>query len=116
MHAFTGASFSGNPSAAVTLHGGVLYGTTAHGGLSKCDGGCGSVFHIDLVTGAEGDLYRFTSKRDGDDPEGGLVFSRGKLFGTTLLGGDNDLGTLFEIDIASARRPRCTTSRARATA
>jgi uncharacterized repeat protein (TIGR03803 family) len=104
LHAFTGASFSGNPAAGLSFHDGMLYGTTAHGGLPNCGGGCGSVFQVDAATGAESDLYRFSSTTDGRDPEGGLVLHGHKLFGTTLTGGVSGLGTVFSIQIQTGAK------------
>jgi uncharacterized repeat protein (TIGR03803 family) len=98
LHAFAGPAFSGNPAAGVTFHAGLLYGTTSRGGLQACGGGCGTVFQVDARTGAEADVYQFTGPNDGQDPEGGLVYSAGTLFGTTLTGGRSHLGTVFAVN------------------
>ncbi len=105
LHAFTGPSFSGNPSAGLTYGAGQLYGTTAHGGLRRCGGGgCGTVFRVDVATGVETDVYQFSSPRDGQDPEGGLVLDQGRLYGTTLTGGPDTEGTAFVVDLATGRK------------
>jgi uncharacterized repeat protein (TIGR03803 family) len=78
---------------------GNLYGTTEGGGPSDA----GTVFEL-TPTGdggwTETSLYAFQHKggKDGHFPYGGLVFdSAGNLYGTTSEGGDDDLGTVFEI-------------------
>ena len=47
LHAFAGASDGANPNAALIDVNGTLYGTTVHGGDTKCRGfkgvGCGTV-------------------------------------------------------------------------
>ncbi len=68
---------------------GNIYGTTTAGGSA----GMGTVFELTPSangTWAESILYNFasTSKSDGSNPVGSLVFdSAGNLYGTTLIGG-----------------------------
>ncbi len=104
LHAFDGPAFSGNPAAGLVFHHGILYGTTAHGGTDHCGTGCGTVFAIDAATGTATQLYAFASRRDGSDPEGGLVFHHGILYGATMNGGRDDLGTLFSLDVATREK------------
>jgi uncharacterized repeat protein (TIGR03803 family) len=79
----------------VTLdNAGNLYGTTFTGGSHDA----GSVF--ELVRSGDSwtyvDLYDFTGP-DGRQPDGNLLIDEdGNLFGTTLYGGTNDLGEVFE--------------------
>ena len=77
---------------------GNLYGTTSGGG----DYGYGTVFQ--LVAGANGTwtekvLHSFKlGGRDGLQPEAGLVFdASGSLYGTTVIGGAHDGGTVFKL-------------------
>ena len=91
---------------------GVLYGTTYVGGLDRCarfrPHGCGTVFSLDLSTGAEAALYSFCSQTnctDGAFPEGGLINVNGVLYGTTGSGGANVSrrkggGTVFSLDLS----------------
>jgi uncharacterized repeat protein (TIGR03803 family) len=78
---------------------GNLYGTTASGGKSMD----GTVFELTPAGGGVwtwATLYAFKRQnyKDGIFPYGGLVFdTAGNLYGTTSEGGDNDLGTVFEI-------------------
>ena len=41
----------------------------------------------------------FRPHKDGANPYSGVMVNRGKLFGTTLVGGVNDDGTVFEINL-----------------
>ena len=96
------ASDGSNPNAALVLgKNGDLYGTTASGGSGAIDGsdGGGTVFQI--TNGSQlATLYTFgeNSDQDGSSPEGALVQGRdGNFYGTTLLGGVNGDGTVFEV-------------------
>jgi uncharacterized repeat protein (TIGR03803 family) len=77
---------------------GNLYGTTPGGGDPNCQ--CGVVFK--MTPGANGKwtysvLHRFTGA-DGFDPEAGLTLdSKGNIYGTTVAGGANGSGVVFEI-------------------
>jgi uncharacterized repeat protein (TIGR03803 family) len=94
---FTGTNGSGSQSGLIADANGDLFGTTASGGT----GGKGTVFEI-VKTGT---TYASTptilanfSGTDGAIPYGGLVAdANGDLFGTTKIGGANNLGTVFEI-------------------
>jgi len=68
--------------------------------------GCGTVFSIDLATGAETILHAFDG-RDGEHPSAGLIDVNGTFYGTTLFGGRGSCptgcGTIFSIDPATGR-------------
>jgi uncharacterized repeat protein (TIGR03803 family) len=105
LHSFSGQS--GQPDGAFTLAGligvnGTLYGTTYSGGAAtECDLGCGTVFSVDPMTGAETVVYSFCSKQnctDGETPFAGLINVKGTLYGTTETGGAYYGGTVFSID------------------
>jgi uncharacterized repeat protein (TIGR03803 family) len=75
---------------------GNLYGTTELGGTFDD----GTVFRID-PSGAETVLYSFAGSSDGEWPTGGLVRDKkGNLYGTTELGGADNVGTVFMLDSA----------------
>ena len=81
---------------------GNLYGTTQFGGLTQCNGGCGTVFELSPETGGtwtETILYSFLNNgADGFYPEASLTFdSSGNLYGTTDSGGVYGNGTVFEV-------------------
>jgi uncharacterized repeat protein (TIGR03803 family) len=79
---------------------GNLYGATAAGGSTACEGGCGTVFR--MSPGAKGKwaytvLHRFNGQ-DGDLPQAGLIWdAKGNLYGTTYYGGTHNAGVVYEI-------------------
>ena len=102
-------SFSGDgatPYAALIRDGaGNLYGTTsAGGGSTACQGGCGTVFKLTNSSGTwkEVILHRFKGT-DGASPYGKLIRDQsGNLYGTTAFGGGSTscstgCGTVFKL-------------------
>lgn len=86
-----------NPSSGMVLDSrGNLYGTTIVGGAHDD----GTVFELSS-TGAEVVLHSFAgAPSDGNEPNDNgrlAIDSAGHLFGSTVLGGEYDLGTLFEL-------------------
>jgi uncharacterized repeat protein (TIGR03803 family) len=75
---------------------GALYGTTSEGGGTN---DFGTIFRVNPDGSGLMLLHRFTgSPGDGQSPEGGLIEGNdGALYGTTYLGGSNNLGTIFRI-------------------
>ncbi len=73
---------------------GNLYGSTADGGAQDY----GTVFEL-TAADTEKMLYSFGSQSgDGHSPEAGLVFDKkGNIYGTTIAGGADDAGTVFEV-------------------
>jgi uncharacterized repeat protein (TIGR03803 family) len=77
---------------------GTLYATTSSGGAHSYEG---AVISIDLSTRAEAVLYSFCSQQncaDGASPVSDLMKMNGVLYGTTLVGGAYDAGTVFSLD------------------
>jgi uncharacterized repeat protein (TIGR03803 family) len=99
LHAFTGGKDGADPNDLILDKSGNLYGTTELGG-NGCNGmGCGTVFRISAA-GREKILYRFCSLSncaDGSFPWSALVFKSGKLYGTTVNGGAQGEGTVFQL-------------------
>jgi len=102
LYSFQSGSDGNDPTGALLVVSGTLYGTTRLGGCnpsgcrsSYCSsyGGCGTVFKIS-TSGEEQVLYRFQGGNDGYYPSGELTSLNGVLFGTTGNGG-NDNGTVF---------------------
>jgi uncharacterized repeat protein (TIGR03803 family) len=98
LHDFGKIPKDGNyPNAGVILDGaGNLYGTTAGGGSE----GLGIAYELTPSGGVwtEKILHNFGTGKDGGSPYSALVLdSSGNLYGTTVLGGTYDLGTVFEI-------------------
>jgi uncharacterized repeat protein (TIGR03803 family) len=108
-YAFTGLQDGGTPLGGVTYLNGVLYGTTVIGGVigtQACNRGCGTVFKVDPVKGGETVVYAFNGAPDGSGPSAGLIVQGGKLYGTTISGGQAGCGyegsvpcgTVFSVD------------------
>jgi uncharacterized repeat protein (TIGR03803 family) len=95
------------PSAGLVAAGGVAYGTTYDGGVYNG----GTVFSLNLKTGAETVLYSFCTQAncaDGAHPQSGLIDINGYLYGMTSVGGDgvycpntSGCGTLFAVNASS---------------
>ncbi len=88
-----------NPNAGVLAANGILYGVTFGGGAN----GKGTVFQLTRRsdhdnTWTETILYSFTASGDAAFPSSELVMDKkGNLFGTTTLGGVNNLGAVYEV-------------------
>lgn len=87
-----------NPSGGLIMVGTNIFGTASYGGTN----GSGTVFAFN-TNGGFSVLYTFPSNYVGfgnalgANPNDGLVFSNGILYGTTLNGGVNDQGAIFSI-------------------
>ena len=102
VHVFTNLySFSGSDGAhpyggLVLGSDGNFYGTTFAGGSNDV----GTVFQF-TFRGTFTSLYQFSGGVDGQWPYSGLVQgSDSNFYGTTFVGGSNDVGTVFQIDAA----------------
>src|SRR6202521_1376570 len=95
-----GNNDGGNPwNAGVALDAkGNLYGTTRYYGSQYNEG---TVWELKLTTGKykERVLHPFadTNSNDGYDPLAGVILFKGKLYGTTYVGGTHGAGTVFEV-------------------
>lgn len=96
LHNFAGGANDGQWSYGDLLQAGdTLYGTTLNGGSS----GNGTVFKIDTNGTGFQILHSFAGgSNDGAWPFSTLIQSGSTLYGTTLLGGINDQGTIFRIN------------------
>ena len=94
LHAFTGGADGEYPEHGVVADkAGNLYGVTAFGGAN----GEGTLFKIDSA-GNFSTLYNFTGGADGGFLYGGLAIDGdGNLYGSTVGGGANNAGTVFEL-------------------
>ncbi len=89
-----------SPFGGLCLAGNMLYGTTYGGGAN----GKGTVYKIDNNNGTGFLVIKsFTGNPDGDSPHTGLhyyfVKNTSLLYGTTMIGGNNNLGTVFQIGL-----------------
>ena len=101
LHSFGSGADSQNPEGNLIDVNGMLYGATLFGGVH----GYGTVFALDLSTGAAKLLYSFRGPKkhlDGAYPYAGLINLKGTLYGTTSEGGsgcfDQGCGTVFALD------------------
>lgn len=95
LYNFQGGQDGGTPIAGLMIdHSGVLYGTT------QGDFAIGTAFSLTPSGSvyAENVLHRFNGGLDGKHPTGSVLEgANGKLYGTTLGGGDRRRGTAFEL-------------------
>ena len=103
LHTFTAAAGDGSyPWAGLVRDkAGNLYGATTQGGDLACGllppQGCGIIFKLDPI-GNETVLHAFTGL-DGAFPYASLLRdSAGNLYGTTVMGGTSNGGTVFDVD------------------
>ena len=105
LHSFAGGSDGNSPVALINLNGS-MYGTTIGGGTAVCTvnggGGCGTIFTINLSTGAETIIYSFAGGSDGANPFAGLISTGNTLYGTTEEGGTAGAGTVFSVTPAGS--------------
>jgi uncharacterized repeat protein (TIGR03803 family) len=99
IHDFGAGSDGENPQSGVIFdRDGNIFGSVALGGIS----GDGVIYTLtpagDGVSWNESILYQFTGSPDGQTPDSILTMSpTGKLFGTTQLGGTENMGTVFMV-------------------
>jgi uncharacterized repeat protein (TIGR03803 family) len=110
LYSFKGGHDGAAPVGRLLAIGHALSGATAWGALihqpKNYDPGNGSLFAIDLSSGAETVLYRFDyqfngPRHDARGPAGGLVNVGGVLYGASVYGGRADYGTLFSFNLAT---------------
>lgn len=96
LHTFNGTDGQFPYAELIADKAGNLYGTTTSGG----NHGYGNVFKV-TPGGTETSLYSFCSNNgctDGDTPYGALIADeKGNLYGTTVEGGSDNFGTVFEL-------------------
>jgi len=101
------ANDGSRPVGRLAVSGAILYGATQDGGANNY----GTVFKIDLTTGAESVLYSFRGAQDGASPQFGVVASHGMLYGVTQgqflsgprVGETYGYGTVFSINPKTGR-------------
>lgn len=97
FNVLAGMTGGAGPVAALTLApSGAIFGTNYRDGAD----GYGSVFELTETNGqwTYKDLHDFTGGSDGGYPGGGVTLDkRGKLYGTTVLGGANNFGVVYEL-------------------
>jgi uncharacterized repeat protein (TIGR03803 family) len=105
LYSFAGSSnYDGDTPYAGLVQGsdGNFYGTTLHGGTNND----GTIFRIS-PGGSYTNLYSYTGlSTGGSEPYAALVQgSDGNFYGTTLIGGTNDNGTVFKLTVPLGSPP-----------
>jgi uncharacterized repeat protein (TIGR03803 family) len=91
---FDGVSTGAYPNGALLLSGSVLYGMTYNGGTNNL----GVLFRINTDGTGFNRLLDFDGSNHGSGPVGSLTISGSVLYGLTMEGGSDGLGTLFKIN------------------
>jgi uncharacterized repeat protein (TIGR03803 family) len=95
LHTFAGGTDGEFPNGTLARDGvGNLYGTTTAGGT----GNYGTVFELPAKA-AETILHAFTGKKDGAEPQGGVIYSAGTLYGTSSVGTKSPDGQVFGLGV-----------------
>ncbi len=96
LHEFAGGAEDGQyPEGSLVLNASsTFFGVTTEGG----DAGRGAIFSMHITGAAFTLLHEFAGgAEDGQQPEGPLTLDGTTLYGVTLAGGDDNLGTVFSI-------------------
>jgi uncharacterized repeat protein (TIGR03803 family) len=97
LHDFADAPTDGGwPSGSLTFDGSMLYGATGNGGSYN---GYGTAFRMNPDGTDYALLHEFGDGTDGQNPGYNLALGESTLYGVTSRGGDNDLGTVFKMNL-----------------
>ncbi|HZM04147.1 MAG TPA: choice-of-anchor tandem repeat GloVer-containing protein, partial [Candidatus Saccharimonadales bacterium] len=96
LHTFTGDAGGAYPMGALTLSGGILYGTTYGFG-----GTAGTIFAMGTNGAGFTVLYVFAGGTDGGEPDAGVILSGNTLYGTAGYGGISTYGNVFKLDLGN---------------
>jgi uncharacterized repeat protein (TIGR03803 family) len=100
LYQFQGGNDGSEPFAPVVIGaGGILYGTTLHGGSSQ---DTGTIFSLTPPASPGGSwteavLHSFGAGSDGFSPHGLAIDRNGVLYGTTQGGGASQVGTVYSL-------------------
>jgi uncharacterized repeat protein (TIGR03803 family) len=97
LHNFAGGADGASPVTRLLYQHGALYGTTFGGGAF----GSGTVFRVSAATGQETVLFSFRSGAQQGDRHSSLIYTAGRLYGTTYADGPARKGAVFSIDPVS---------------
>jgi uncharacterized repeat protein (TIGR03803 family) len=100
LYSFKGRPNGYAPVGGLIAVGGKLYGTTSDGGSSNY----GTVFEVS-TSGKEKALYSFNGgTADGSGPQAALIAINGVLYGTTLMGAADGVGTVFQVSTSGLEK------------
>ena len=94
IHSFMPSKDGANPTGALTLSGGLLFGTTSGGGVLS---GAGTVFAMDTNGSQFNVLHTFFTASDGGFLAAGVLVAGKVIYGTTPILGTKGNGTLFKL-------------------
>lgn len=95
LQTFNNATGLGNPMSGLLLQGNYLYGSCSQGGTSYS----GGVFRI-KTDGSNYEVLHLFDGTDGRQPSSiPIIASNGKLYGTADIGGANNDGVLYRMDV-----------------
>jgi uncharacterized repeat protein (TIGR03803 family) len=99
IHAFSGGHDGVSPGVGLMIdRNGNLYGTTEASGLAPSFNSGGTVFKFSPSSGGWIETVHEFKSTDGANSAGSLIFDgSGKLYGTTVEGGAQGYGTVFEL-------------------
>jgi uncharacterized repeat protein (TIGR03803 family) len=100
LYTFTGGADGGYPQGQLINQNGALYGVTNAVNVNGSQ--FGNVFKFDPKTQSLTVLYDFKGGIDGNDPND-LIYHGGIFYGTTILGGANGEGTVFDLNARTGR-------------
>ena len=101
IYSFTGGADGAVPVTGLTYFNGSLYGVTPGNVNGVGAAPWGTVFSVDVASGAETTLYSFTNTGDGARPNGPLIVVNGFLYGSSYgseAKKSKSLGSIFMID------------------
>ncbi|MFC0878598.1 choice-of-anchor tandem repeat GloVer-containing protein [Saccharicrinis sp. FJH2] len=81
----------------VTAQSNYIFGTTSNGG----EHGQGTIYQFDLSSKTHKKLVDFDRTEKGASPNDGIILVEDDLFGMTIAGGDDNIGTLYKYNISS---------------
>lgn len=96
LYEFTGGPDGSDPIGVTVGPSGVLYGSAVFGGAHSA----GTIFKLNHIKSSWifSPLYEFTGGGDGLQPSGGVTIGpNGALYGTTVFGGTDSFGVVFEL-------------------
>ncbi len=96
LHTFSGGADGSVPNKDLVLAGDRLYGITGRGTNLA---GYGSIFELDTNGSNFSLVYTFDPSSNGSlgQPNGGLTYDHGTLYGTAFSGGISNAGTIFSL-------------------
>ena len=97
LHDFAGGVLGNWPKANLLSAGGLLYGTASAGGVNNM----GIIFKLKTDGTEYADQLDFSGTANGSTPFGSLISDGTFLYGMTMAGGANNIGTVFKYALAT---------------